>query len=732
MHIKAGDWGLRILAIGILTAVSCGLFAASALAVGDANKTKCPAAESSDSFQAFLPDCRGFELVSQANSDDANIVVGSYGFPEGEHVYYKDFIPVPGGGAENGISEAFLASRSSAGWRQQAISPPEGEGAPEITPKNFSELYISAEAISFTSDFSTAFVNSPFQNPNEDPRLAQNTGMNVYAVPLEGSNKSNITLMSTGDSGPTTQAMIENPAYAGNADGNVAIGWGSFIVGSAGNGSKVFFQTITKLSTAPGTPVDTHSNGSEIYERYDEHTYLAGVLPNGTVPACGAEVEGIADTANESRSYTYGEVAPDGSTVVFHTCTGLYLRNMVEGTTVQLPGESFDGRAGTGSDEEEVIITSGEGKVFEYHITTGQTTEVGEGSRVVAYSASGSKVYYEGPTQGLMFYEEGTKPSLIPGTEGGGYHGAGAAGKRPDLPISTPRGEYLLFIDAAKLTAYENEGHQEAYVYDHKNNQVICISCQPSGQPPGPGAPPPGDEANLIDQFYANEDDNASFYSQAPPFITGESTEEGTRAVFETTASLVPEDTNGIEDVYEWVLLDHYGCTEASATYGADIEGCVYLLSSGLGTGSVTPHGVSGAHLVGASTNLKDVDIETDEAATPETDNASHIYDLREEGGFPFSPVRFGCEPGMCQNGGAVAPAFTEPATVGLTAVGNLATAKKATRKVPAKRPRIRAHAKACKHLRGRKQRRACQASRRRARGTNHKAVRGGRSGGGK
>jgi hypothetical protein len=729
MDVKAGGWGLRVLALGVLVVVSYGFFAASAFAVGDANKAQCPAAESSDGFQAFLPDCRAFELVSQPNSDDVNILLGSYGFPEGEHVFYRNFIPVPGGGAENGITEGFLASRSSAGWHQQAISSPEGEGPPEMTPKDFSTLYASAEAISFTSDFSTAFVNSPFQNPSEDPRLAQNTGMNVYAVPLEGSSKSNIILMSTGDSGPTTQAMVENPAYAGNANGSEAIGWGSFIVGSAGNGSKVFFQTIAKLSTAPGTPVDTHSSGSEVYERYGGHTYLVGVLPNGTVPACGAEVEGIADTASESRSYTYGEVAPDGSTVVIKTCTGLYLRNTVAGTTVQLPGESFDARAGTDPDEEEIVITSGENKIFEYHITTGQTTEVGESSQVIAYSASGSKVYYETLTGGLMFYDGGTKPSLVPGTEGSKVVLIGIGGSRADLPVSTPDGEYLLFIDSAKLTSYENEGHREAYVYNHKDNQVICISCQPSGR--SPEVPSPDDETNLIDLFYATNDDDASFYPQAPPFITGEGVEEGSRAVFETTASLVPEDTNGIEDVYEWVLLGHHGCTEASATYGADIDGCVYLLSSGLGTGSVTFHGVSGAHLVGASTDLKDVDIETDEAATPETDNASHIYDLREEGGFPFSPARFGCEPGACQNGGAVVPAFTEPATVGLTAAGNLVPAKKTTRKVSPKH-QVRAHAKACKRLRGKKRRKACQASRRRARGASNGAVRSGRSGGGK
>lgn len=668
-RVSRGVTGLVAGVLAVFVVFLVGLSAgSSALAAGDANQPSCPAStESSDGFQAYLPDCRAFELVSQVNSDDVGIIMKGYDFPEGEHVYYSDALPVSGTGAGNGITEGFLASRSPSGWRQQAISTPQGEASPEYTP-NSGDTTEGTDAISFTSDFSTAFVNSPFQNPSEDPRLAQNTGMNVYGVPLEGNSDSGISLMSTGDSGPTTQAMLENPAYDGNA---ADIGWGSFLVGSSGDGRKVFFETLAKLSTVPGTPVDTHQSGDEIYEREDGHTYLVGVLPNGTVPACGAEIQYMKSTASkEWEGSPYGQLAPDGSSLVFTTCTGLYLRNTVTDTTVQLPGSSFFGRAGTGPGEEEVIITigaaitnGGEANIFEYHVTTGQTTEVGEGSDMLAYSASGARVYYKGP-KGLMFYNEGIT-TVIPGTEDSQYN---PSVTEDGYAVSTPDGWHLLFIESAKLTAYENKGSDEAYVYDGMDDKVTCASCRPSGMPPE--AAFVRAEAKLIVTSNYSGGSDASFFSPRPPLIT----EDGTRVVFETTEALVPEDTNGIEDVYEWVLLGHDGCSEVSATYGADIRGCVYLLSSGEGTGLVEEYGINGAHLIGASDNLKDVYIYTGEALTPETDNATHIYDVREDGGFPYVPPPVsGCEPGQCRSEAAGSPSLGAPGSVTFTGTGNLA-----------------------------------------------------------
>ena len=54
------------------------------------------------------------------------------------------------------------------------------------------------------------------------------------------------------------------------------------------------------------------------------------------------------------------------------------------------------------------------------------------------------------------------------------------------------------FIDGAQLTSYENEGHQEAYVYNAENDKMICVSCGPSDGLET--ATPAEDDAQLIDR----------------------------------------------------------------------------------------------------------------------------------------------------------------------------------------------------------------------------------------
>jgi hypothetical protein len=376
-------------------------------------------------------------------------------------------------------------------------------------------------------------------------------------------------------------------------------------------------------------------------------------------------------------------LAPNGANVVFTACTGgFYLRNTESQTTVTLPGVSFLGRTGTGAGQEEEIFTEGaEGTIYEYHVTTGEATEVGVG-RLLAYSANGEVVYSAveaGGDRGIHIYDNGTK-TVLPGTEGGGYEeefrGGSAiptfSGRVANLPAVTPDGTSLLFIDSGRLTQYENAGHHEAYVYDNATKEAICISCNQDVLEPERAAP--ADEAQLIDQFYADQG-NASFHSFSPPLIAA----NGQRAVFETTESLVPEDTNGIEDVYEWAMEETDGCNAGSSHYSTVAKGCLYLLSSGTGIGRITKEGVSGSHLIGASENLKDVYLQTNEPLTPGGDYAAHIYDVREDGGFPYTPSTFGCEEGSCRTTSGEAPGLASAATETLEGPAAMNVAHKAT-----------------------------------------------------
>ncbi len=91
-------------------------------------------------------------------------------------------------------------------------------------------------------------------------------------------------------------------------------------------------------------------------------------------------------------------------------------------------------------------------------------------------------------------------------------------------------------------------GHNELYRYDAATGNVMCVSC-------GEGVAPA--EGEMIESNGALETQD-----QTPPFI--QVSEDGQRVFFQTTARLVPQDTNSTAhngssaqenpgmDVYEW------------------------------------------------------------------------------------------------------------------------------------------------------------------------------------
>jgi hypothetical protein len=692
--------------------VSAGVIMANAQmasARGDANRVGCPSAtEASPGFIASLPDCRAYELVSEANSGNTANVTGSYGYPEGTHVSYETFLPAPGTATHSGDEhQLFLATRTASGWQDQQISPLQGEG-----PKHLAQgSETNATGAIFTSDFSEAFLRSPFRDPLEDPQVNETTGMAVYGISLATGQQ---TLWSAPDSGVLTQSMIETQAYAGLAS---VQDWGEFLAGASSDGSKVFFVTTAKLATAPGTPVDTHEAGNEIYERTGGHTYLVGVLPKGEVPNCGAEVgQGVGSTLTAQSDFSYDAVASSGANVVFSTCSGLYLRDVISGSTIKLPGRYYGGRAGTGAGEEEVIFSldSETGELYEHHVTSGENIEVGVGS-LLAYSHNGSRVFYLGPEEGIYVYENGTS-HLIPGTEGSEYTATFLLGgaiynheptdETANMPVAsagTSNGSHLLFIDSANLTGFKTEGHQEAYVYNAEDEKMICVSCGCMSCGPSKELPSSAeeDDAQLIDRTTHNE---SVFQDPSPPLISA----DGTRVVFDTTLSLVPQDTNGTTDVYQWTMLGADRCTTASPAYREVNEGCIYLLSSGLGeegTGVEEEKGVfDGTHLVGATEELRDIYIQNSEPLLPGLDNASHLYDVRVEGGFPYSaPVARGCEPGACKSSGGELGLVAAPGSEAVGGPGNSKPVAEHKAKKLTKKQRLSRALKSCRKKRGKK-----------------------------
>ena len=218
-----------------------------------------------------------------------------------------------------------------------------------------------------------------------------------------------------------------------------------------------------------------------------------------------------------------------------------------------------------------------------------------------------------------------------------------------------------------------------------KTISLTCASCNPSDEAP---------QTNRLADF--------SFGGFLPPswsvtFLPQWMSSDGSRVFFDSSEPLVPQDTNGTVDVYEWERDDSGTCHETS--------GCVYLLSGGVNS--------SASSLVAESSSGNDVFIVSRARLVAGVENeAFNLYDVSVNGSRPVSPPA--CSGTGCQGVPAAPPVFAVPPSVTFSGVGNFAppVVSKATSK---KKPLTRAQKlsdalRACKTMRGR-ERGKCEAS---------------------
>ncbi len=664
-----------MLAVFALTALvaSVGLLVSPALASAE---EACPNAVLRVGPSANLPDCRAYELVTPMIKGDNSNIPDVYGFSDGEHVWYLSELPLPG--AQTGSFQSVLSTRTASGWVNTSLAPPEGAGEPVgVSYEHGYRASKDSNAIAnvvFDSDFSAAFVDSGFDaSPlDQDPEA-----IDVVRIDIPSGEAS---LAAFPDTGP----LLPSYDYAfGESEAERVFYAGQFIAGVSADASHVLFQTDARLPTAPGTPVDTlNSPFDELYDTTGGHTYLVGVLPNGSLPSCGAVLGNGAISADDYPNYVEGAVAPDGSNVVFGTpCEELYLRendSSTDARTVPLVGSFYAGRSADGSkiftDEEgEPFHLIGYGGTFEYDVASGETTTINPEGAFVASSADGSRVYYT-VNGDLYLWEDGA--SRLIASEGF-YPEIEASGSPSLAAVATPDGSRLLFLDAANLVGYDSYGADEAYVYDATTGSITCVSCNPSG------APPTGNVE--LYEFGLFNNDGIPHYSES------EISSDGSRVFFTTASALVPQDTNGLNDVYEWE------------------NGRIYLISSGQGT--------VGSTFVGASSDGSDVFIRTtDHLAPQDIENSMEVYDARVDGGFPYTPPSSGCDSGQCQGPQTPAPVFGAPASATFVGLGNPPQ--------PAAMPVVKA-----KRLKPKKHRQKARAGKR---GRGAKSRRNGKTGGGR
>ena len=128
----------------------------------------------------------------------------------------------------------------------------------------------------------------------------------------------------------------------------------------------------------------------------------------------------------------------------------------------------------------------------------------------------------------------------------------------------TAGGSGVVFMSSHDLPAvgfpkgYPGGGADEVYMYESAGNKLFCVSCSSSGEPRG----------GITAFLPINWSD-----VHLPEWVA----DEGNRVFFSSNVQLVPQDTNGRRDVYEWEREGAGGCVAGSGVNG----GCVYLLSGG-------------------------------------------------------------------------------------------------------------------------------------------------------
>jgi hypothetical protein len=659
----------------ILLCLTAGLFACSS--VPGAAAADCPNEQFRLGPSGALPECRAYELVSPSDADGRLLnAINSFAFasyfelfptdfasPSGDSVLYMTYtspLVNPEGGT--GFFDLYEASRSAEGWATSRRVSPSGAEAGKVQPGGAppDHSYAFFEVGGSLGSLGGSGPKSYLSNPDGTFEL---TGRGI-----EGSEP--------------------------YAQGRYISEDGEHIVFSTGFGASQSINCLfsSKDCQVRKLEVEAPETGTgAIYDRSaDGPTHVVSLLPPNQTPAPGEQA-------------FYKGTSRDASSIAFQIGSALYVRvhngeeeeetlKVAEGDLVYA-GLSFDGRY------LFYVVGGHRGTIHRFDTVTEVDLAVGSGAEgeVVNISADGSHVYFIGEEElggegqagapnlflwsdGVLKYVTTVVPSDLERTSGSNVSYCGGdldcgvpaltrwttdavapsqppieRGPGADSSRTTPDGKVLVFESKAKLTDYENAGYTEIYRYE-EGKGLACVSC-------AFGKPASGDarlqELNLI----------------PAPVVIHNLSEDGSRVFFESGEALVEEDTDEVNDIYEWRAGEDKAKLISS---GGSVE-YEPLLTEQFGV--PLPHAPKPNILLSITPTGDDVVFLSQDALVPGAGEGGTpaIYDARVNGGFPAPSAPRICLEEECRGSGS----GTEPAMQGdwtserISGAGNVRLKKK-------------------------------------------------------
>jgi hypothetical protein len=267
----------------------------------------------------------------------------------------------------------------------------------------------------------------------------------------------------------------------------------------------------------------------------------------------------------------------------------------------------------------------------------------------------------------------------------------------------SPGGRWLAFMSQRSLTGYDNrdvvsnQPDEEVYLYhasaQNEEGTLLCSSCDPTGARPdgvkvseealslhSGGWPATQWIAANIPSWTGRSDLGGGFDGKHQPRYLSDSG----RLFFNSSDALVPRDSNGTGDVYQYEPPGVGDCSEESPSFAKSNGGCISLITSGTSKDE--------SAFLDASESGNDVFFLTKSQLTHrDIDTSFDVYDASVGGGEeePIPPPL--CEGDGCQQP-AVPPNDPTPGSLTFHGAGNVNEAK--AKKKHSKKHKKKAHKK--------------------------------------
>jgi DNA-binding beta-propeller fold protein YncE len=575
-----------------------------------AEQAACPNEQMRGGFSGRLPDCRAYELVTPPVTTsaqfDANLreAYGSRAAADGEALTLHIQEPRPGAPT---AGEEYVARRGAGGWIAEDIMPLEsydGLACSQFQGVNAYSQQLTRDVMMAGGGSSSSYTGHiPY---GENPESCNPEGRQVVSGEPVGYENLLVRDNATG-----TYQLVNVPP-SGVTPSN------AFFQAASADSSHVIFTETSPLAAGASYGVEN------LYEWDEGALRLVSRLPDGTAVTGSLAARAAEFEIGERKLFEHeGALSSDGSHVLFTYGGALYDR--IGGQrTVQIDA-SQTSPAGPGGGGSFKTATSDGSKVFfldESKLTAGSTAEsgnpdlyecvlpagasrceltdltlakAGEHANVLRVTPLGghdsSFVYFTATgvlASNTREFTNSEGKTVVEGAQAGQenlylwngekttFIASGVEYSRLGIEQASHDGKWLAFESRKSLTGYNNTpaggicdqqvaGCPELFLYSAVTAQLACASCNPTGEPAIGGS-----NFEITGGGVARRDlANGEVFGLFP---TRHVLTDAGQVFFETTEALVPSDTNGGRDVYEFQGASAHLISSGTSSFESNLE----------------------------------------------------------------------------------------------------------------------------------------------------------------